>query len=159
MRRLMRPRTRSSSGGDARGSSAGYSLACAPSLNVGSIAGFELRGGAGGAGSLHSCAAGAEGSALAAHWIEEDALTETETLHRVKLVLRDCLKLGPEAVITDEMPLVGGVHDLDSLDILLIVTSMEKEFGIKIPNESVGRAAFATVSTLAGFVDSMRGGK
>jgi acyl carrier protein len=89
--------------------------------------------------------------------IQGETLADAETVHRVKLVLRDCLKLGPNAVITDEMPLIGGDYDLDSLDILLVVTSIEKEFGIKIPNESLGRAAFASVSSLARFVDSMRG--
>ncbi len=87
------------------------------------------------------------------------ALPDLESVHRVKQVLRDCLKLGPDAAVADNMPLIGGAYDLDSLDILLIVTSMEKEFGIKIPNELVGRSAFASVSTLAIFVDSMRGPK
>ena len=86
-------------------------------------------------------------------------MPELETVHRVKLVLRDCLKLGSDAAVADEMPLIGGAYDLDSLDILLFVTSIEKEFGIKIPNESVGRAAFASVLTLSDFVDSMRGSK
>lgn len=81
---------------------------------------------------------------------------ENDTSRRVERVLRDCLKLGPDALITDDMPLIGGEYDLDSLDILLIVTSIEKEFEIKIPNESVARSAFATVSTLAAFVDSVR---
>jgi acyl carrier protein len=81
---------------------------------------------------------------------------ENETAHRVKQVLRDCLKLGAGVTIADDMPLIGGEYDLDSLDILLIVTSVEKEFGIKIPSEVVGRSAFATVSTLTAFVESMR---
>lgn len=84
-------------------------------------------------------------------------MPEAETVHRVKIVLQECLKLGTAAAIPDEMPLIGGQYDLDSLDILLVVTSIEKEFGIKIPNESVGRAAFASVSTLASFVDTVRG--
>ncbi len=81
---------------------------------------------------------------------------DNDTSRRVKRVLRECLKLGPDAVITDDMPLVGGDYDLDSLDILLIVTNIEKEFEIKIPNESVGQSAFATVATLTAFVDSVR---
>jgi acyl carrier protein len=81
----------------------------------------------------------------------------SETLERVKGVLRECLKLGPSAVIEDDMPLIGGDYDLDSLDILLVVTSIEKEFNVKIPNESLGRSAFESVVTLADFVESMPG--
>lgn len=84
-------------------------------------------------------------------------MPEGGTIDRVKCVLRDSLKLGADASIPDDMPLIGGEYDLDSLDILLIVTSIEKEFAIQVPNESVGRSAFASVSTLSDFVDSMRG--
>lgn len=75
-------------------------------------------------------------------------------------MLRECLKLGPTAAIADDMPLIGGEYDLDSLDILLVVTNIEKEFAIRIPNESLGRAAFKSVATLADFVEAMgaRGG-
>jgi len=83
---------------------------------------------------------------------------DQDTVGRVKEVLRESLRLGAGAPITDDMSLVGGDYDLDSLDILAIVTGMEKEFGIKIPNEAVGREAFSSVATLSRFVDSMREG-
>jgi len=76
-----------------------------------------------------------------------------ETRDRVKDLLRRELKLGHGAVIEDDAPLIGGEFDLDSLDVLLVVTSVEKEFGIKVPNEAVGKEAFANVSTLARFVE------
>ena len=50
------------------------------------------------------------------------------------------------------MPFFGGDVDMDSLDILLLVTSLEKEFGIKVPNAAVGREVFESVATLARFV-------
>jgi acyl carrier protein len=78
------------------------------------------------------------------------------TLDRIKLILRRDLKLGEKAVIADTMPLVGGDLDLDSLDMLLLVTSVEKEFGIKIASASIGREVFKTVETLACFIDSQR---
>lgn len=74
------------------------------------------------------------------------------TLERVKAVLRTSLKLDAGAELADEMPLVGGEYDLDSLDILLIVTNIEKEFGIKVREGTMDRKAFATVKTLAEFV-------
>ena len=76
-----------------------------------------------------------------------------ETKQRVKAMLRRELKLGDEALVTDDTPLIGGDLDLDSLDVLLLVTGVEKEFRIKIPNEAVGEKAFSTVTTLALFVE------
>ncbi|MDB5297415.1 MAG: putative (3R)-hydroxymyristoyl-[acyl-carrier-protein] dehydratase, partial [Phycisphaerales bacterium] len=61
---------------------------------------------------------------------------------RVKTVMRRDLKLGPDFPIADDMPFFGGEADIDSLDVLLLLGSVEKEFGIKIPNEAVGRQVF-----------------
>src|SRR3982751_3210788 len=73
-------------------------------------------------------------------------------LDHVKTILRRDLKLGPDAHIPDDMPFFGSDVDLDSLDMLLLVTSIEKEFGLKIPNEAVGRAVFENVSSLTQYV-------
>jgi acyl carrier protein len=81
-------------------------------------------------------------------------MPEAPTIDRVKAVIRTSLKLPADAVLGDDMPLVGGEYDLDSLDILLIITSIEKEFGIKIEDKKVGRAAFTSVRTLAEFVQA-----
>ena len=77
----------------------------------------------------------------------------TDTAVRIKALLRRELRLGDDADVRDDTPLLGGDFDLDSLDVLLLVTSVEKEFGIKIPNEAVGPEASATVTTLVRFVD------
>lgn len=79
------------------------------------------------------------------------------TTERLKSILRRDLKLGEDAAIPDDMPLAGGEFDLDSLDMLMIVTSVEKEFGIKIDNEQLGRDAFNSIATLARFVEAQRG--
>ena len=78
----------------------------------------------------------------------------SETLQQTRELLITELKLGSHAVVEDDMPLIGGDYDLDSLDILMLVTSIERHFQIKIPNETIGREAFATVATLASFIDS-----
>lgn len=83
-------------------------------------------------------------------------LPDADTVHRIKRVIRDSLKLAADARIDDDMPLIGGEYDLDSLDILLLVTNIEKEFGIKIPNESVGRDVFTNVTALVSFVERHR---
>ena len=57
-----------------------------------------------------------------------------------------------------DMWFIGQVGDRElaalsfAFPVLMVVTSVEKAFGIKIPNESIGRDAFQTVGTLAAFV-------
>jgi len=77
-------------------------------------------------------------------------------LSNIKTILRRDLKLGPDAVIADDMPFFGGDVDLDSLDMLLLVTSLEKQFGIKVPNEAVGREVFQNVETLTRYVQQQQ---
>lgn len=75
------------------------------------------------------------------------------TLDRVKGILRRDLKLGANFEITDDMPLVGSELDLDSLDFLMVVTSVEKDHGYKIPNEQIGPDIFTSVASLANYLD------
>jgi 3-hydroxyacyl-[acyl-carrier-protein] dehydratase len=75
-----------------------------------------------------------------------------DVLARVQLILRRDLKLGPDAPILPDMPFFGEDVDLDSLDILLLVTSIEKEFGVTIPSSEVGQEIFKNVSTLTDYV-------
>ena len=81
------------------------------------------------------------------------------TVERIKTIMRRDLKLGNDVTIASDTPLLGGDFDLDSLDVLLLVTSIEKEFGIKVADGAIGREAFADVATLAGFVDRASGGR
>ena len=77
-------------------------------------------------------------------------------VEEIKAILRRDLKLGRDTAIPDDMPLIGGDLDLDSLDILLVVSSLEKHFKIKIPSEVVGRWVFQDVATLTRFVSDNR---
>lgn len=76
-----------------------------------------------------------------------------ETLEQMKVLLRRDLKLGPDIPIPDDMAFVGTEADFDSLDILLLLTSIEKQFKVKIPSEAVGKDVFRNVSTLTAYVD------
>ncbi|HXE55217.1 MAG TPA: phosphopantetheine-binding protein [Tepidisphaeraceae bacterium] len=82
-----------------------------------------------------------------------------ETLDQIKLLLRRDLKLGPDIQIPDDMPFVGTEADFDSLDILLLLASIEKQFGIKIPSEAVGKQVFENVSTLASYIEDQMSNK
>src|SRR4051794_38166443 len=76
---------------------------------------------------------------------------------RIKTIIRRDLKLGPDIAITDEMPFFGTDADVDSLDILLLLSSVEKEFGVKVPSEKVGREIFENVGTLTRFIAAQLG--
>jgi len=69
----------------------------------------------------------------------------------VEIIRRD-LKLGPEIQLLPDTVLFGGELDLDSLDALLLVQSIEKEFQIKIPTEAMGPEVFATMASLTAFI-------
>lgn len=76
-----------------------------------------------------------------------------ETLDQLKVLLRRDLKLGSDIAIPDDMPFAGGEADFDSLDILLLLSSIEKQFKIKIPSEAVGKEVFRDLSTLAAYIE------
>jgi len=70
--------------------------------------------------------------------------------------MRRDLKLGDDIAINAETPFFGSNTDIDSLDILLLLGSIEKEFGLRIPSEAVGREIFQNVGTLVRYVDQHR---
>ena len=74
---------------------------------------------------------------------------------RIKRVIVDALHLeGVVATeIADDGPLFGDGLGLDSVDALELVVALEKEFGVRIQSHEIGREAFASVSTLAAFID------
>lgn len=76
-----------------------------------------------------------------------------QTLQQIKVLLRRDLKLGDDIPIPDDMPFSGTDADFDSLDILLLLTSIEKEFNVRVPSEAVGKEVFRNVSTLAAYID------
>ena len=81
---------------------------------------------------------------------------DPEILRQIKTILRRDLKLDPNAPLAEDMPFFGGEVDLDSLDMLLLVTSIERQMGVRIPNEAVGKEVFHNVSTLARYVQDHR---
>ena len=57
------------------------------------------------------------------------------------------LELAPSD-IPDESPIFGDGLGLDSIDALELVVLVEEKFHVSIPDEEVGRQAFASVSAL-----------
>jgi acyl carrier protein len=75
---------------------------------------------------------------------------------QLKQLIVQTLKLDdlrPEDISDDE-PLIGSGINLDSIDALELVVSLEKQFGIKITSSEESRTALASVAHLADFVRS-----
>lgn len=85
-----------------------------------------------------------------------ETMSQPATIDRLRVIMRRDLKLGPDAALPEDLALVGGEFDLDSLDMLMLVTSIEKEFGLTITEGTVGREAFRTLGTLVRFIDEAR---
>lgn len=79
---------------------------------------------------------------------------DTETVDRIIAIIRRDLMLGEDAKIDVETKLFGSDFDLDSLDALLLIQSLEAEFGFKMASESFGPDVFESVASLARFVIS-----
>jgi acyl carrier protein len=76
------------------------------------------------------------------------------TQDRIKRLIVESLNLEgmkPE-MIEDDAPLFGEGLGLDSVDALELVVALEKEFGIKIKSQEIGREVFSSVSTLSEFI-------
>ena len=73
------------------------------------------------------------------------------------LVKNLMLQVTPEQ-IGDDLPLFGpdGLG-LDSIDALELVVSMEKTFGVSVPNSEVAGRALRTVSTIQDYILEKRG--
>jgi len=87
------------------------------------------------------------------------APVQSATLDRLKEILKRDLKLPADAVIADDMPLMGGQMDFDSLDILLVLTSAEKEFGVTITSQPGEKPPFHDLQSFAAFIDAKRSGQ
>jgi acyl carrier protein len=73
---------------------------------------------------------------------------------RVKRLIVDNLHLDglTPAMIDENAPLFGEGLGLASVDALELVVAVEKEFGIKIKSNEIGREVLSSVASLARFV-------
>jgi acyl carrier protein len=58
--------------------------------------------------------------------------------------------------IGNDAPLFGEGLGLDSIDALELIVMMEKNYGIKIKDPSVGKEIFRSIATMAEFVSKNR---
>ena len=79
-------------------------------------------------------------------------MTTKEKVKRMLVEGMNLEEMTPEQ-IPDDAPLFGEGLGLDSLDAVELVVLVQKNFGIEIKDMEDGRAAFATVNTLARFIE------
>ena len=72
------------------------------------------------------------------------------------IIRRLRLEISPNG-IDDNAALFEDGLGLDSIDALELVVGLEQEFGISIPDEDVGKEAFASVEALCSYVERHRG--
>jgi len=59
----------------------------------------------------------------------------------------------PKEEIGDDLPLFGAEGlGLDSIDALELVVSLEKQFGVSVPNSETARHALATVNSIHDYI-------
>ena len=70
-----------------------------------------------------------------------------------EMMVENLMLKTPKDEILDEMPLFGpGGLGLDSIDALELVVSLEKQFGVTIPNSDIAKTALATVNNIYGYI-------
>jgi acyl carrier protein len=84
-------------------------------------------------------------------------MDRTALRSEVKELLTTGLRLEMSPVdIADDAPIFGEGLGLDSIDALELVVLVEERFRVAIPDEDVGRRAFASVSALVDFIVAER---
>ncbi len=76
------------------------------------------------------------------------------TLEDVKQVLGDALQLGDRVnKLEADSALLGSMPELDSIAVVNVITTLEDHFGFTVDDDEISADTFATLGSLAGFVD------
>ena len=81
-----------------------------------------------------------------------------QLLEELKKKIISALKLSdvtPEEMNIDEQ-LIGGSLGLDSIDTLELLVMLEKDYGVTVSDVNVGRTVFASIRSLAQYVQQHR---
>ena len=85
-----------------------------------------------------------------------DAVNEDRDVLEVVIeVMQTDLKLG-DMPLSRDTQLVGGDLGLDSLDLLMLVTGVEKKLEMKIPNDQLGQETMETIGLFVDFIEQQR---
>ncbi|MEY8761501.1 phosphopantetheine-binding protein [Chryseobacterium tongliaoense] len=79
---------------------------------------------------------------------------KTELKHKIIEVLN--LEDVSADEIKDTDPLFGGGLGLDSIDALELIVLLDKDYGIKLSDPKKGKEIFASIDTMAKFIEENR---
>ena len=75
-------------------------------------------------------------------------------LDEVRGMLKDVLQLGGQAdALVESSPLLGAIHEFDSMAVVSVITAMEERFGIDVDDDDISAEMFETVGSLCDFVN------
>ncbi len=75
-------------------------------------------------------------------------------LEEVKTLLIDVLNLGPVGqALNADSPLLGSLPELDSMAVVTLIGALDEHFGIAIDDDDISASTFATLGSLAAFVE------
>ena len=73
--------------------------------------------------------------------------------NEVLSILDEVLSLkGRASAFALETPLLGAIPELDSMAVVALITTLEERFGFIVDDDEIDGAVFASVGTLADFV-------
>lgn len=79
-------------------------------------------------------------------------------LNDVLQLLDDTLGLGGRGLkFTSDTPLLGALPELDSMAVVNLITAMEERLGIAVSDDDISGDTFATVGSLARFIQDRAG--
>ena len=81
------------------------------------------------------------------------------TISEVIAILDEVLSLnGRTSTFGRDTHLLGALPELDSMAVVAVITSLEDRLGIVVDDDDIDGSTFATVGTLADYVDRCRTG-
>lgn len=79
-------------------------------------------------------------------------------IEQLKSILDKTLNLGGRAgEFGRETALLGNLPELDSMAVVMVLTSIEEQFGIVVEDDEVSAETFETLGTLVDFLDAKLG--
>jgi acyl carrier protein len=81
-------------------------------------------------------------------------MRDIKMIEDVKSLLRHALQLGERAAgLRADTPLLGNLPELDSMAVVTVITALEDRYGIVIEDDEISAETFATLGSLATFVE------
>ena len=75
-------------------------------------------------------------------------------LEEVKGILADVLSLGDHGQsLKADSALLGSIPELDSMAVVHLITALEENFGFTVEDDEISAGTFATLGSLAAFVE------